>query len=83
MKTYNIQRLTHELRAAGITSHGNCSSDGVVWDDDNNEIQHRPDVRAILEAHDPAPNPLPPSVQERLEAAELFLGLLLDQEKTR
>lgn len=29
------------------------------------------------------PAPIPPSVEERLEAAELFLGLLLDQEVTQ
>lgn len=86
MKSYNLSKLTLELRKAGITTHGNCGYNElgvVVWDDENNEIQDRPDVRAVLGAHDPTPDPEPPSLQERLEAAELFLGLLLDQEVTR
>jgi len=53
----NIQKLTQELRTAGITTHGNCNSNGVVWDDDNNEIQDRPDVKAVLAKHDPTPTP--------------------------
>jgi len=52
----NIKKLTQELQAAGITTHGNCNSNGVVWDDNNNEIQDRADVKAIINAHDPAPD---------------------------
>ena len=51
----NVMKLAHELRAAGITTHGNCNSNGVVWDDDNNEIQDRADVKAVLKKHDPTP----------------------------
>jgi hypothetical protein len=54
---YNSAKLANELKLAGITTHGNCNSNGVVWDDDNNEIQERPDVAAILAAHDPEPEP--------------------------
>ena len=53
----NVINLAQELRDAGITTHGNCNSNGVVWDDDNNEIQDRKDVKAILKKHDPTPIP--------------------------
>ena len=53
----NVINLAQELRDAGITTHGNCNSNGVVWDDDNNEIQNRADVKAVLKAHDPTPIP--------------------------
>ena len=53
----NTQKLTQELIDAGITTHGNCNSNGVVWDDDNNEIQDRPDVKAVIANHDPTPIP--------------------------
>lgn len=49
----NSTKLSAELRAAGITTHGNCNSNGIVWDDDNNEIQSRPDVASILANHNP------------------------------
>jgi len=49
----NTQKLSQELISAGITTHGNCNSAGIVWDDDNNEIQSRPDVAAIIAAHNP------------------------------
>lgn len=52
----NAQKLSQELVSAGITNHGNCNSNGVVWDDDNNEIQTRPDVAAIITAHTPGPS---------------------------
>jgi len=60
---YNSFKLCSELRAAGITNHGNCNSNGVVWDDDNNEIQDRPDVAAVLAAHDPIEYSLLPAMQ--------------------
>lgn len=50
----NVSKLSKELISANISTHGNCNSDGVVWDDDNNEIQDRPDVQVVLEKHDPA-----------------------------
>jgi hypothetical protein len=49
----NIQRLQKELAEAGISISG-CNSNGVVWDiDGSTEIQSRPDVSAIIAAHDP------------------------------
>ena len=53
----NVQKLLQELKAAGIETCG-CNSNGVVWDDDNNEIQDRPDVKAIIAKHDPTPIPV-------------------------
>jgi len=55
----NTSKLTSELQAVGIVTNG-CNSDGIVWDKDNNEIQHRPDVEAVIAAHDPTPEPPPP-----------------------
>jgi len=52
---YNLKKLSQELVSAGITTHGNCNSNGVVWDDDNKEIQDRTNVKAVLAAHDPTP----------------------------
>jgi len=52
----NAQKLSKELIKAGISTHGNCNSNGVVWDDDNNEIQDREDVILIINAHDPTPS---------------------------
>lgn len=52
----NIGKLSKELVSAGITTHGNCNSNGVVWDDNNNEIQTRPDVAAIIANHNPGPS---------------------------
>lgn len=59
----NVQKLSLELRAAGISTHGNCNSSGVVWDDDNNEIQNRSDVAALLANHNPNETTLTPSQQ--------------------
>lgn len=56
MKTYDAQKLTAELAAAGIACNG-CNSAGVVWDIDNQEIQGRADVAAVLAAHNPGPGP--------------------------
>ena len=76
---YNIVILTQELRAAGISTAGNCSDTGVVWSNDGKEIQTRPDVAAILAAHDPdAILPEPPTFDERLEALELVTDMLMD-----
>lgn len=49
----NPPKLSKELIAAGISTQGNCNSSGIVWDDNNNEIQTRPDVASIVAAHDP------------------------------
>ena len=50
--TINSTKLTTELLAANIQISG-ASAAGVVWDTDNNEIQDRPDVAAVIAAHDP------------------------------
>lgn len=43
--------LSKELQAAGIQNAG-CNSNGVVWGTDGiTEIQSRPDVAAIIAAH--------------------------------
>jgi len=52
----NITKLSQELIKAGISTQGNCNSKGVVWDDDNKEIQDRADVEAVLLAHDSKPS---------------------------
>ena len=71
----NANKLSKELVLAGITTHGNCNSNGVVWDDDNKEIQNRADVKAILAKHDPTPEKevKEPTVKEllvRIDALE-------------
>lgn len=77
----NSQKLSKELIAAGITTHGNCNSNGVVWDDDNNEIQDRPDVAAIIAAHDPTPEPKAESVSEQIEALKKRIKSLEEKDK--
>ena len=49
----NASGLSEELTAAGIQFSG-CNSNGKVWDLENNEIQTRPDVAAIISAHNPS-----------------------------
>ena len=76
---YNIAILSQELRAAGISTDGNCSDTGVVWSDDGKQIQTRPDVAAILAAHNPDAILIqPPTFDERLEALELVTDMLMD-----
>ena len=53
----NAEKLHMELVKTGIGISG-CNSNGVVWDDDNNEIQDRKDVKEILKKHDPTPIPI-------------------------
>jgi len=72
----NVTKLSKELVAAGISTHGNCNSNGVVWDDENNEIQNRVDVKAIIAAHDPTPELGKPSIEERLIKAEVELAAI-------
>jgi hypothetical protein len=49
----NAEKLYKELVDAGI-DNGGVSSDGEVWDIDGvTEIQDRPDVAAVIDAHDP------------------------------
>ena len=77
-KRYNVTLLTEQLRVAGICTAGDCSDTGWVWDDNGNRIETRPDVVAILAAHNPdAIIPQPATIEERLEAAELMIDLLL------
>jgi len=59
---YNTEKLIEELQIEGIEA-GGCNEFGIVWDKDNNEIQDREDVRAVIKAHDPTP-----ILEETLEA---------------
>jgi hypothetical protein len=61
----NSTKLDQELKAAGIQFSG-VNSQGVVWDLDGNEIQDRPDVLVILQAHDPIDYITP--IREALQA---------------
>lgn len=82
LKTYNLLKLSKELIAAGVCTDGNCGDDGVVFDDDGNQIQTRPDVVAILAAHNPdelVATPL--TLEQRLEEAEKKINLLLSSSK--
>jgi len=73
MKQIDIKKLQKELLAAGIESSG-CNSKGVVWsieldqDGFNIEIQDRPDVAAVILAHDHNPDA---ETVRRLEYAKL------------
>lgn len=57
MADFNSGKLYDELVSAGVLADGSggCNSNGVVWDDKNNEIQDQPSVQAVLTAHDPTP----------------------------
>jgi hypothetical protein len=57
----NLAKLHEELEAAGIRVAG-CHSDGRVWDE-TGDIQDRPDVAAIIAAHDPTPEPEPDYIE--------------------
>lgn len=79
---YNLDKLERELRHAGIL-YSSIDSLGRVLSPDGMEwIHERPDVAAIIAAHDPTPDPEPPSLAERLEAAELMIDLLLDTQES-
>jgi hypothetical protein len=54
MDNINVLKLHKEIESAGIKLCG-CSSSGVVWDINNNEIQDRPDVLEVILNHDPTP----------------------------
>lgn len=75
----NSTKLAAELVSAGITISG-CNDSGVVWSEQGDEIQTRADVAAIIQDHDPIPV-VTASLQERLEAAELMIDLLLDTQQ--
>jgi hypothetical protein len=80
---YNLDKLERELRQAGILYSSIDSLGRVLSPDGMQWIHERSDVAAIIAAHDPTPDPDPASLEERIEAAELFLSLLLDQEVTQ
>jgi len=62
----NIEKLTWELIAAGIKISG-CNENGIVWaEDGHTEIQNRKDVKAIIKAHDPTPEPVE-TMDEKIE----------------
>ena len=71
--SYNSEQLLRELKAEGIQTCG-CNGYGVVWDLENNEIQDRKDVKAIIAAHDPTPIPPPPPIEDRIKALETKLA---------
>jgi hypothetical protein len=73
----NTLKLSKELVLAGITTHGNCDSNGIVWDDNNNDISKRPDVALIIANHDPTPDPLPPTPDERIAELEKQNAMLI------
>jgi len=58
----DAKKLHDELIAAGIIDVVTVVSDGRVIDNGNNEIQPRPDVAAVIAAHDPTETPAPSSV---------------------
>ena len=69
----DINKLSNELQKAKIIFSG-CNDAGVVWaEDGKTEIQKRPDVKAVIAAHDPTPEDIPPSIEERLIKAEAQL----------
>ena len=57
MDNINVSKLHKELENAGVET-GGCNTNGIVWDKDNNEIQDRKDVKAVIKAHDPTPVPV-------------------------
>lgn len=74
----NPIKLTKELTNAGIQVSG-CNSNGVVWDiDGTTEIQKRADVKAIVLAHDPTPDPEPPSLVDRIDALSEIMQALVE-----
>lgn len=53
----NLRKLNKELKQAGISFAG-VNDEGIVWGvDGKTEIQNRPDVFAIINSHDPNPEP--------------------------
>ena len=76
----NVNKLTNELLAVGIKTCG-CNESGVVWDDNNNEIQTRPDVAAIITAHDPTPVPLLPTLDKQIKELQAQVKVLLAKVK--
>jgi len=47
----NPSKLHFELVQSGITISG-CNADGIVWDENRNEIQDQANVQAVIAAHD-------------------------------
>jgi len=73
----NSQKLLTELLEVFPDVAG-CNSQGEVWLVDGARIQDRPDVAAIIAAHDPTETPQPTEAERvaALEAAllELMMG---------
>lgn len=62
----NTEKLMKELIAAEIKTSG-CNELGIVWaEDGHTEIQNRKDVKAIIKAHDPTPEPVE-TMDEKIE----------------
>ena len=62
----NAEKLMKELIAVGIKISG-CNELGIVWaEDGHTEIQDRKDVKAIIKAHDPTPEPVE-TMDEKIE----------------
>lgn len=63
----DVVLLTNELLAAGIAISG-CSEKGVVWDAENKEIQDLPEVKAVVQAHDPNAKIKEVTIEEKVAA---------------
>lgn len=68
-------KLDAQLRAAGVPIHG-CTSKGRIDFREEASANDRAYAAAILAAHDPTPDPAPPSVEERLLEFEARLAKL-------
>jgi hypothetical protein len=72
----DINKLSNELQKAKIIFSG-CNDAGVVWGKDGKtEIQNRPEVKAVIAAHDPTPEADTPTIEERLIKAEAELAAI-------
>ncbi len=66
MTKINYEKLNKELIAAGIKISG-CNELGIVWSEDGHtEIQDRKDVKIVIKAHDPTPEPIE-TLDEKIE----------------
>lgn len=53
----NLQKLHNELLNAGI-DHSGLDSNGTILDLNGNEIQDNNNVKDVIDAHNPAPDPV-------------------------
>jgi len=74
----NPARLLLRLKELGIEDVSSCNSEGEVWTIDGTRIQDRPDVAAIIAAHDPT-EIAEPTVEEKLAALKLVVEMLMDE----